>query len=119
MAGQPGKSGGARKGAGRKPRVAVKTTMEAQPHGGALKREAAEPIQIPECDILTMLQNVALGRVEATALQVRAAIAAVQYTHTKKGDGGKKEEQESKAKKAGTGKFASAAPPKLVVNNKP
>lgn len=73
---------------------------------------------IADCDMLTMLKNVALGRVGATALQVRAAIAAVQYTHTKKGDGGKKEEQASKAQKAATGKFASAPPPKLVVNNK-
>lgn len=64
--------------------------------------------------MLTLLQDVALGRVEATALQVRAAIAAVQYTHTKKGDGGKKDEAAEKSKKAAGGKFARAAPPKLV-----
>jgi hypothetical protein len=64
--------------------------------------------------MLQMLQDVALGRVEATALQVRAAIAAVQYTHTKKADGGKKEEQADKAQKAAS-KFAqTAAPLKLV-----
>lgn len=64
--------------------------------------------------MLQLLQDIALGRVEATNLQVRAAVAAVQYTHTKKGDGGKKDEEAEKAKKAGTGKFAAAAPPKLV-----
>lgn len=65
--------------------------------------------------MLQMLQDVALGRTEATALQVRAAIAAVQYTHAKKGDGGKKEEQAGKAKKAAGGKFATAAPPLKLV----
>lgn len=108
MAGVKGKSGGpransggARPGAGRKPNPEK-------------AKEKAPPAEIEECDMLTLLQNVALGRVQANALQVRAAIAAVQYTHTKRGDGGKKEEDAEKAKKAGAGKFAAAAPPKLV-----
>lgn len=62
-----------------------------------------------ERDMLQVLQDVALGKVEATALQVRAAIAAVQYTHTKKGDGGKKEEKQAAAEKAATGKFGLRA----------
>lgn len=104
MAGKPGRSGGARPGAGRKP----------QP-----KAPPAPTVRIEgDVDMLQLLQDVALGRIEATPLRVRAAIAAVQYTHTKKGDGGKKEEQAGKAKTAGAGKFAPAAPPKLVVNNK-
>lgn len=56
--------------------------------------------------MLDLLQKVALGHVEATALQVRAAIAAVQYTHAKKGEGGKKGEKDAAAKKASAGKFA-------------
>ena len=68
--------------------------------------------------MLKLLQDVALGIVEATPIQVRAAIAAVQYTHTKRADGGKKEEQAEKAKRVAGGKFAAAAPPKLVVNNR-
>ena len=64
--------------------------------------------------MLEVLQAVALGRVKVTPLQVRAAIAAVQYTHTKKGDGGKKDEQADAAKKAAGGKFAASAPPRLV-----
>jgi hypothetical protein len=64
--------------------------------------------------MLTLLQDVALGRVEASTVQVRAAIAAVQYTHTKKGDGGKGEEKADAAKKAGAGKFGASAPPRLV-----
>lgn len=133
MAGVKGKSGGpranaggARTGAGRKPKAAaaksanasasaVDVTLEPQPNGGALKRSKAEPVQLADMDMLQMLQAVALGRVEATATQVRAAVAAVQYTHTKKGDGGKKDEAADKAKTAARGKFgASAAPLRSV-----
>lgn len=105
MAGQPGRSGGPRKNAG-----------GARPGAGRPKKEkppAPPPPVLPETDMLTMLQNVALGKVEATALQVRAAIAAVQYTHTKKGDGGKKEEVQERAEQAAS-KFKRSAPPKLV-----
>lgn len=103
MAGVKGRSGGVRAGAGRK---SVKP-----------EKPAAPPI--PECDMLTLLQDVALGRVEANNLQVRAAIAAVQYTHTKTKDGGKKDAKDEAAKKAGVGKFGrSSAPMKLVANNK-
>jgi len=134
MAGVKGKSGGprtnsggARQGAGRKPKAATKsanlataaltTRLEPQTHGGALKRTKSVVVPIGERDMLALLQDVALGRVEASALQVRAAIAAVQYTHHKKGEGGKKDEQAAAAKKAAN-KFASMPPPpRLVVNN--
>jgi len=65
-------------------------------------------------DMLKMLQDVALGLVDATPLQVRAAIAAVQYTHTKRHDGGKKEEQAEKAKAVAAKFKPTAAPLKLV-----
>ena len=123
MAGVKGKSGGARVGAGRKraPKPAL-ATPEAMPptvsveHGGALKRSHAEPVPVEGTDdMLELLQNVALGRTAATALQVRAAIAAVQYTHTKRGDGGKKEEKAAAASQAATtGRFAQKMPPRLV-----
>lgn len=67
--------------------------------------------------MLTLLQDVALGKVEVTVLQVRAAIAAVQYTHIKKGDGGKKEAEQDAARKAAR-KFAPMEPPKLIVSNR-
>lgn len=99
MAGVKGRSGGARPGAGR-PRKPKDETPKAPP-----------PV-IEADNMLDMLQKVALGQVEATALQVRAAIAAVQYTHAKKGEGGKKGEKDAAAKKASAGKFApGAAPP--------
>lgn len=69
-----------------------------------------------DADMLRFLQEIALGKLTATPLQVRAAIAAVQYTHAKMGEGGKKAAKVAAAKKA-AGKFASLPPPKLVVNN--
>ena len=68
-------------------------------------------------DMLELLQRVALGLVDASPIQVRAAIAAVQYTHAKKGEGGKKEARQDQAERVAS-KFAAAAPPKLVVNNR-
>lgn len=66
--------------------------------------------------MLEMLQNVALGRTEATALQVRAAIAAVQYTHAKKGEGGKKNDAADRLKAASGGKFGVRSGPRLVAS---
>lgn len=108
MSGVKGKSGGPRKNAG-----------GARPGAGRKPKPKTPPVVIDHegRDMLTLLQNVALGVVEATPIQVRAAIAAVQYTHMKKGDGGKKDEQAEKAKRA-AGKFSATAPPKLVVNNR-
>lgn len=108
MAGVKGKSGGprnnsggARTGAGRKPKVKP------------VEKSANVPIDLPnpsnESDTLKLLQDIAFGRIDATMLQVRAAIAAVQYTHIKKGDGGKKEEKQAAAEKAATGKFGLRA----------
>lgn len=107
MAGVKGKSGGPRVNAG-----------GARPGAGRPPKE--KPVTVPQGDVdmLQMLQDVALGRVEAAPIQVRAAIAAVQYTHIKKGEGGKKEDAAEKAKNAAAGKFAPKAPPKLVVSNR-
>lgn len=103
MAGVKGKSGGPRRNSGGARRGA-----------GQPKKQKQAPIPIADRDMLTLLQDVALGRVPATVLQVRAAIAAVQYTHTKKADGGKKEEQAGKAQKAASKFTQTVAPLKLV-----
>jgi hypothetical protein len=76
-------------------------------------------VPINDCDMLKLLQDIALGRVPATTVQVRAAIAAVQYTHTKKADGGKKEEQADKAQKAASKFTQTVAPLKLVTTARP
>lgn len=138
MAGVKGKSGGPRKnaggarpGAGRKPKqpipvpakksanakaaAAVEVSLEAQPGGGALKRTKSVPVEQEDKDMLTLLQEIALGRVAATALQVKAASAALPYTHAKKGEGGKKEERQKKAQ-AVAGRFAPSAPPRPRMN---
>jgi len=106
-------SGGKRPGAGRKPKA--KPGDAAAPTPVLPPPEGEPPIDVPKLNMLELLQAVALGKVQATPLQVRAAIAAVQYTHTKRGDGGKKDEQADKAKKAASGgRFSAAAPPRLV-----
>lgn len=117
MAGVKGMKGGGgyRPGAGRKPKPKVV-------HQVAETILVPEPAEVPEPidgkpNMLDLLINIALGRVDANAQQVRAAIAAVQYTHTKTHDGGKKEAVAERAKKASAGRFAPKAPPKLVVNN--
>jgi len=65
--------------------------------------------------MLQLLIDIALGRVEATPIQVRAAVAAVQYTHPKMGEGGKKEKRQAAAESKAAGRFAPAPPPRLVV----
>lgn len=105
MAGVKGRSGGPRKNSG-----------GARPGAGRPRAKPREeemaPIPLGDMDMLDLLQKVATGMVEASPLQVRAAIAAVQYTHPKKGEGGKKEEKADAAKEAGK-KFASSPPPPL------
>jgi phage terminase small subunit len=98
---------------------AVEVHLEPQPHGGALKRSTAESVKIEEDDMLQLLKNVAMGLTEATTTQVRAAIAAIQYTHQKLGEGGKKDGKLEAAKTAGQGRFgAPPPPPRLVVGGK-
>lgn len=98
MAGVKGRSGGARPGAGRKP------------------KPPPVPVRVEGEDTLKLLQDIAFGRIDATPLQVRAAIAAVQYTHAKVGGGGKKEARDEGAKRVAQGKFAPAATPRLAVS---
>lgn len=98
MAGIKGKSGGARVNSG-----------GARTGAGRKPKPKTELVVIDECDMLKLLQDVALGRTEASTIQVRAAIAAVQYTHVKKSDGGKKDEKQAAAEKAATGKFGLRA----------
>lgn len=103
MSGQPGRSGGARPGAGRKPKP--------KPEEAQLPAtEGQDPL-----DFLLSVQN---DPAASAALRVRAAIAAAQYVHTKRHDGGKKEAAADAASKAARGKFAARTAPKLIVNNR-
>lgn len=89
----------------------------ARPGAGRKKKEPQPPVQTAEDDPLQLLLRIMRGEVDATPIQLRAAIAAAQYVHTKRHDGGKKDEAAEKAKRAASGRFAPKAPPKLVVNN--
>lgn len=104
MAGQPGRSGGKRQGAGRKP---AEPTFIAPPPAAV----AGEPL-----DPRPTLELIALGHMEVNQAQMKALLALLPYVHTKKGEGGKKDERASEAKKAGAGKFAAAAPPLKLVS---
>lgn len=102
-------SGGKRPGAGRKPKA--KSVESANPPAPSINL----PVDLTKLNMLQILQGVAMGTIKAAPLQVRAAIAAVQYTHTKRGDGGKKEAADVAAKiTAGAGKFSASPPPKLA-----
>lgn len=123
--------GGSRPGAGRKPkaesapvelvsaeaplrRAAKERTLEPQPHGGALRREKATPVPLEGDDLLSLLQDIAFGRVDATMAQIRAATAALPFIYAKKGDSAKKDEEEAKRKAASTGRFGRREAPRLA-----
>jgi phage terminase small subunit len=99
----------------------VAVELEPQGHGGALKRSHAVPPDPDDAvpandDALAFLLSVQNSLNVDIKLRVRAAIAAAQYQHTKRGDGGKKEELADKAKKAAGGKFGvRQGPPSLKV----
>lgn len=121
--------GGARPGAGRKPktepvvkesisrRAAKKETLEPQAHGGALRRSKATPVPAAGSDVLELLQDIAFGRIDATVVQVRAAQATLPFLYARRGEGGKKDEQADRAKKAAS-KFGALAPPLKLINGK-
>ena len=124
MAGVKGRSGGARPnaggkraGAGRKPKA---------PSGTPEKSANAEQAPAPTSPLLDGQVREPLAFLElvmndpATPLKerVRSAIAAAQYRHTKRGDGGKKEEAIGKAKTAAKGRFGARPAPLKVVGGR-
>lgn len=135
MAGVKGRSGGARPGAGRKPKpkglagnqmpkaAGVQVTQEPQPHGGALRRsKATKPDKTSALadgkkrDPLEFLELVVNDPQAPLKDRIRAAVAAAQYRHTKVHDGGKKDATADKAKGAAGGRFSTpGAPPRLAV----
>lgn len=98
MAGKPGRSGGARPGAGR-PRK--------EPDVLALFETYDDPLEF--------LKAVMNDKAASAQMRVDAAKAMLPYKHNKLGEGGKKDQQQQAAKKAGNGKFGSAPPPLRVI----
>jgi hypothetical protein len=121
MAGVKGKSGGPRKnaggarpGAGRKRKAKTEKSANTPPAESVPVDPLAQAVKREPLEFLELVMNNPLAPLKD---RIRAGVAAAQYRHMKRGDGGKKDEQADKAKKAATGKFAPTAPPKLVVNN--
>lgn len=109
MAGVKGKSGGRRAGSGRKPAPPVFMSEPTPP-----------PVLEVGCgqepDSIRLLRAVVTNPEIPVKLRLEAAKALAPYEAPKKGDVGKKEDRAQKAKAASGGKFAPAAPPKLVSN---
>ena len=108
MAGVKGRSGGARPNTG-----------GPRPDPGRPRKppvEAPVPPAAGAEDMLQLLKDIAMGRVDASPTQVKAAIAAVAYTHQKPGDAGKKEQRQTEAESIASGKFGARQPPKLVAS---
>jgi phage terminase small subunit len=85
---------------------------------GVKGRSGRKPAQLkvpPGSDPLEFLLRVMNDPKAHAALRVRAAVAACQYVHMKKGEGGKKDERQEAASKAGRGRFAPSKPPKLAI----
>jgi len=105
MAGTPGKSGGYRAGAGRKPAKPVPVDIP-KTVAGALAHED------PRVFLLALMNN----NEADIKLRADAAKALLPFMHQKLGEGGKKDERANAAKKASTGKFGAAPPPLKLVN---
>lgn len=103
MAGVKGRSGGARPGSGRKPKLASLPPPEAAMPAGGTGVE--------------FLRSVMHGQIIPTIPQLEAAKVLARLEAAPASAGGKKDAAKEAAKKASLGKFRAADPPKLVVSN--
>ncbi len=118
MAGVKGRSGGARPGAGRKPKV---VTRREQHQEIAAEQKVAEQKQAADAAAATaaslgitdprdFLLAAMLSKFPASPAQMDAAKALLPYFHPKMGETGKKDERNEAATKVG-GVYARSAPP--------
>jgi phage terminase small subunit len=86
----------------------AKSASTSLPHGDDLIDipATADPIEF-----LTTIMNEPAADLR---YRIDAAKAMLPFKHQKLGEGGKKDQKQDAAAKAGAGKFAAAAPPKLV-----
>lgn len=108
MAEKKGQHGGARAGAGRKPKPPDTVNVEVPESIAKLAHSD------PKVFLFALMNDLAAD----VKIRADAAKALMPYIHHKVGEIGKKEERANAAKKASGGKFAASAPPKLVVNNR-
>lgn len=118
--------GGHRPGAGR-PRkntkgISAKPKAPAVPPSLQPKQPNQTPtVATPKAEALTPLEYMlsVMNNMEMDeARRDRMAVAAAPFVHAKAGESGKKEEKAAAARKAGAGRFAPAAPPKLSTSAK-
>lgn len=109
--------GGARPGAGRPKKGQEKPASRPDVDAAADKLAVGDPdVSTPLAFLLSVMGN----PLEELKMRVQCASIAAPYMHPRKAEAGagKKDAQAEKAAKVASGKFAAAAPPKLVVNNK-
>lgn len=93
---------------------AVKAIAKAVEKGEKEPPAAADMLKPNEDPLQFLLDVMNNGKVDPR-LRVRAAVTACQYKHTRRADGGKREEAAAKAEKAATGRFAPpSGPPGMV-----
>ena len=114
--------GGYRPGAGRKPspkmvlgtaatKIEARMNQKAATDVGGNDKPAAS-YEDPKEFLLALMNDPDAD----VRLRSDAAKALMPFAHHKLGEGGKKEQKQAEAKKAATGKFSAAAPPKLVAS---
>jgi phage terminase small subunit len=78
-------------------------------------RSDDDPIDIPAtADPIEFLTTIMNEPAADLRYRIDAAKAMLPFKHQRLGEGGKKDQKQDAAKKVGAGKFAAAAPPKLV-----
>ena len=103
--------GGARVGAGRKPKGGAGRAPEVPttPPPSA----ATNPEETPLEYMLRVMRDPGVD----DARRDRLAVAAAPFLHPKIGEGGKKDQEKDRAADAATGKFAALPAPRLVSSN--
>lgn len=116
--------GGARIGAGRPKKGEVRIKAPAgNPARSPLAPESVQPgiadaEPITQRSPLQYMLDVMNDPGADEKLRAQMAVAAAPYLHMKKGEGGKKDEQADKAKKAAGGRFKPAPPPLKLVSGR-
>ena len=67
--------------------------------------ELLPPVAGEPLDPRPAMEAIAKGMLEVSAQQYKALALLMPYVHPKKGEGGKKEQKQAAAEKAGAGKF--------------
>jgi phage terminase small subunit len=106
MAGKPGKSGGVRPGAGRKPADAVKLSVPVPVTESLAHKD-------PKIFLMALMNDLEAD----IKIRADAAKSLLPFMHAKI-ESGVKDAKADAAKKAGTGKFGAAPPPLRVINGR-